>query len=204
MKTNEFLRHLNRLAERCGRGCWDWDGTLAVQTSPHMRPYGVLSYRGRQWKAHRLAFLLLRGSLPDGRWVCHHCDNPTCVNPDHLYAGTPTENNRDTVRRGRRAPPKTHCKRGHPLSGDNVLPAYSSAGVISGRRCKICTLMLNAQSQARHGRKWRDKVNSRAKWRTRCARGHEMNSANVVFSRNGDRCCLTCRRAVADAKRKTA
>jgi hypothetical protein len=139
-----FWAHVSRTD-----GCWEW------QSATDIGGYGVIRHGGEQWKAHRLAYVLEHGALPEDRIVCHHCDNRRCVRPDHLYAGTYSDNNSETVRRARRAPPLTHCKRGHEFTPDNVLPAYARKGVIGGRRCKVCTLALNKESQARHGERWK-------------------------------------------------
>ena len=83
-------------------GCWLWikavldcskfDGNLA---------YGRFSLRGRTHYAHRMAWFLYRGAIPSGKMVCHKCDVPTCVNPDHLFLGTALDNVRDMLRKGR-------------------------------------------------------------------------------------------------------
>jgi hypothetical protein len=78
------------------RGCWVSEGR-----KPDTRGYMKIRAHFRSWTVHRLAYLVLVGPLPYDLWVCHHCDNPPCWNPEHLYAGTATDNNRDTVRRGR-------------------------------------------------------------------------------------------------------
>lgn len=84
--------------------------------------YGRPSVNGRQYYMHRLAYEAAFGAIPDGLHVCHHCDNPPCINPKHLFLGTNRDNIADRVRKGRRAGPlkKAFCKHGHPLSGDNL------------------------------------------------------------------------------------
>ena len=73
-------------------GCHPWSGPR------HSAGYGLL----RGGYAHRLSLELALGrELTDGEYACHHCDNPPCVNPRHLYAGSPADNVRDMVRRGR-------------------------------------------------------------------------------------------------------
>jgi len=75
-------------------GCWLWTGKTDAFG------YGMISLDGRWLKANREA-LRLTGVDITGRVACHHCDNPPCVNPDHLYAGTQADNARDRVTRGR-------------------------------------------------------------------------------------------------------
>jgi len=73
--------------------------------------YGVVRVGGKPRKAHRVAYVQSRGLELrdiDGMVVCHTCDNPPCVNPDHLFLGTPLDNNRDKVRKGRQPRNEAH------------------------------------------------------------------------------------------------
>jgi hypothetical protein len=83
--------------EECESGCWEWVGAKTSQG------YGSLRFNGKSVKAHRLSYSLINGEIPDGRMICHHCDNPSCVRPSHLYAGTAADNVRDCYVRGRNA-----------------------------------------------------------------------------------------------------
>lgn len=77
-------------------GCWVWRG------DKRPKGYGVVIHAGIRIAAHRLAYALAHpGKDIDSYLVLHHCDNPPCINPDHLYAGTYKDNNTDTVKRGR-------------------------------------------------------------------------------------------------------
>lgn len=67
-------------------GCLVWTGALSSQG------YGQQQFRGRAWLAHRIAWTLVHGEIPEGMWVNHVCWNPTCVNVDHLNLSTPSEN----------------------------------------------------------------------------------------------------------------
>lgn len=80
-------------------GCWIWLGNLTK------KGYGVMSFeRGkRRSHAHRVAYELYRGPIPDGLVVCHKCDAPSCVNPAHLFIGTQADNLRDMHTKGRRS-----------------------------------------------------------------------------------------------------
>jgi hypothetical protein len=77
--------------------CIEWTHTKA----PPPREYGQVRYQGRNWLVHRVSFLLHRGIIPKGFDVCHHCDNPPCWNPRHLFTGTRTDNMQDCKRKGR-------------------------------------------------------------------------------------------------------
>lgn len=78
--------------------CLEWGG------SKNHQGYGQVFFKGRHL-AHRVSYLLNIGSIPKNLFVCHHCDNPICVNPKHLYAGTAADNSADRVKRGRQVNP---------------------------------------------------------------------------------------------------
>jgi hypothetical protein len=85
-------------------GCWEFRGTRDEDG------YGQLWFEGRAIRAHRTAYVATHGPVPDGLVVRHKCDNPPCINPAHLEAGTVAENNQDRAARGRSA--KTLRRRG--------------------------------------------------------------------------------------------
>lgn len=114
-------------------GCHIWHGTV----SPAGRAY--LTYRRRGIAAARHLMIALYGELKTAQLVCHKCDNPLCVNPEHLYIGTSRENTQDMVtrKRGRYdlnpAIPKTHCVNGHAYTVENTY--INSKGYSACRFC---------------------------------------------------------------------
>lgn len=77
--------------------CWLWTASRSV------KGYGRFSNEGRRHQANRVAYEMAHGPIPDGMLVCHHCDNPPCVRPDHLFLGSHAENMLDMSTKGRRS-----------------------------------------------------------------------------------------------------
>lgn len=84
--------------------CWEWQGTRARGYCAV--PYGSVGWPGHEKSAHRLAWTLTFGEIPNGRWVLHWCDNPPCVNPSHLWLGTRLMNVQHAALKGRMQGPK--------------------------------------------------------------------------------------------------
>lgn len=76
-------------------GCWIWLGHILS------KGYGEIEFRGVKIRAHRASWLAYRGPIPDGLFVCHHCDMRPCINPDHLFLGTNLDNMRDCAKKSR-------------------------------------------------------------------------------------------------------
>ena len=118
--------------------CVVWTGYRSHQG------YGRLNYEGRSVLAHRLAFYLRLGRWPNGL-LRHLCNNPSCVL--HVVEGTKSENAMDSVRAGTHCNArKTHCPKGHPLSGANLYQRDNGRWV--ERHCRSC----NREAVARYKR----------------------------------------------------
>lgn len=113
-------------------GCWEW------QAGKNPLGYGWFNWGGKCWLAYRVALIWATGDNPAGLSALHSCDNPPCVNPDHLRWGTHQENMQEAAERGLLEPAwsywrnKTHCKRGHEFTSENTRIYRGS------RHCRAC------------------------------------------------------------------
>jgi hypothetical protein len=121
--------------------CWLWTGVIYKRTG-----YGSV---GRRGSAHRLAYILVVGPIPNGMHLDHLCRVRHCVNPDHLEPVTPRENLLRGETHAARNAAKTQCFKGHELSGDNlrVNTWKNKDGEIRFRRkCRACAKEESAAS----------------------------------------------------------
>lgn len=151
-KTAEELFH-EKYVVVAESGCWIWVASLFQSSG-----YGQFNPRGGNGPttAHRYSYELHKGPVPDGYFVCHRCDVRSCVNPDHLFAGTPKDNVHDMMRKGRdvRAPLKGSKNPAAKLSESDVLGVMKSdkrSGLIAAE-LGVCTQTI---TDIRGGRKWR-------------------------------------------------
>jgi len=81
-------------------GCWGWNGHLDKNGYPLMKS-GSDRKSFKEARCNRISWLLYRGEIPEGKYLCHQCDNPTCTNPDHLFLASAKENSQDMVKKAR-------------------------------------------------------------------------------------------------------
>jgi hypothetical protein len=91
---NDLQNKIKNNVKIDNNGCWIW------QRETH-KGYGRIYFDGKRMRAHRASYMAFNGELQEDMSVCHSCDNPTCVNPEHLWLGSHSENMRDGYRKGR-------------------------------------------------------------------------------------------------------
>ena len=118
--------------------CWEWCAGISA------KGYGTFLVEGKEWYAHRAAWLLYRGPIPDGLVLDHMCRVRNCVNPDHLRLVTLAVNSMEnSVGPVAQNAKKTHCKHGHALTGTNLAirtskTRYGPRDTYTYRACRIC------------------------------------------------------------------
>lgn len=129
-------------------GCWTWRGER------YQRGYGQFWSNGKLRRAHRVAYELLVGPIPEGLWVLHHCDNPPCIRPDHLWLGTRQDNMTDMAmkRRGSGGVPWPR----HPakLDPDRVRAIRSATGETQRELAARYGVSRSTIQLVRSGKRW--------------------------------------------------
>lgn len=127
--AERFWPKVNKAPGQGPKGkCWLWNASLRGG-------YGSFSTTSGMKAAHRVAYELAKGPIPTSLEVCHDCDTPACVNPEHLFLGTHLENMCDRDQKGRLISAnalKTQCKRGHAFTPENTVQNGAS------RECRRC------------------------------------------------------------------
>lgn len=96
--SEDYSLFMSKVQPEPNTGCWFWDKSL------NPAGYGKIVFNGlsgKIWLAHRASYELFKGEIPKGLHVLHKCDQPACVNPDHLWLGTNEENIQDRINKGR-------------------------------------------------------------------------------------------------------
>ena len=131
LSKEEKARFMSFVSINPESGCWEWHGMSTWSG------YGYFWLDGERRRAHRVSYMAFKGN-PKEKNVLHKCDNPPCVNPEHLWLGDQRDNGIDMVKKGRCFhSAQTHCKRGHEFTEGNTRN-------YDGRRyCKTCTTLYN-------------------------------------------------------------
>lgn len=150
MRPNTLQSVLDRRV-RDGNGCMIWPGAKR-------NGYGVVSLHNQSQLVHRLVYEHHYGAIPEGMFICHHCDVPACSEPTHLFIGTPRDNVVDAVSKGRHAKmAHTHCPSGHEYTPQNTRHRTWS----DGRRSKVCVECYRRDQRGyRRAQRARDRLSS--------------------------------------------
>jgi hypothetical protein len=116
MIVDRFWSKVNK-----ANGCWTWNAGL------NRDGYGSIKIKGKFWLAHRYA-MVLAGHIIEGKVVCHKCDNPSCVNPDHLFVGTQADNVKDMIAKNRYVKPQSKLSAADIIAIQESTDSYKEIG----------------------------------------------------------------------------
>ena len=150
-RKNLYRRYWNKVDRKGANECWNWRG--ATNSSG----YGMIKVGGKMVKTHRFAYQNWRGDIPDGMFVCHKCDNPACVNPLHLFLGTPADNMADRDAKGRQAKGEAHgCAKLTEADVVTIKNRLANGGETQTAIAAEYGVSKPAISRINTGKQWRD------------------------------------------------
>ena len=141
---SDMKAYITKQSKVTESGCWEWP------TGPRRGGYAEVLVRGKKRRLHRVSYEEFKGPIPKGKRICHHCDNPRCVNPGHLYIGTAADNANDVKERGN---PRSYklkkedveeIKRLYQAGADSMNALARKFKVTAGLICRII-----------HGKTWK-------------------------------------------------
>lgn len=127
-------------------GCWVW---TAVK---EREGYGKIKSDGKMRQAHRVSYELHRGEIPGGMFVCHHCDNRSCVNPEHLFLGSHVDNMEDMKSKARQQIGTKNCQA--KLTEADILAIRAARGAPQPELARAYGVSQSHISDIQTGRKW--------------------------------------------------
>jgi hypothetical protein len=136
---DRFLNKINKTDS-----CWLWTGAL------NSKGYGSIRIDGKSVGTHVYSYKLYKGEVSEGLLVCHTCDIPNCVNPEHLWLGNSKDNAVDMVNKGRvgaSSKPQTHCRKGHEFE---IFGVYNY--VKNGKQERTCKECKKIRDKSRSGK----------------------------------------------------
>ena len=128
--------------------CWEWTACR------DRNGYGRFQVDGQTELAHRVSHELHHGKIPQGLLVCHRCDNPRCINPEHLFLGTQADNMADMNTRGRHDPRKGTSNAWARLSNNDICAIRAAIGVRQADLAKKYGVGQSQISRIRSGERW--------------------------------------------------
>lgn len=182
-------RFASHVSPEPNSGCWLWTGSC------DRKGYGQIRVAPRVLKyATHVSLALVGREVPKGMAACHRCDNPNCVNPDHLFIGTQRDNIQDAKAKGRMnldGLEAGRVSRADPLKKHHAKRLYDS-GVVGIELARLVGVSATV------AQKWMIEWGHKAvdqKTKTHCRQGHPYSGGNLYISPRGDRQCRICMRA---------
>lgn len=145
MKLADKLRAKIKISTETG--CWEWFASKR-------HGYGQINVEGTPLAAHRVSYEVHRGPIPDGLHVCHHCDNPACINPEHLFLGTNDDNMADRDAKGRGIIFRGEGHGSSKLTEADVRAIRAAKGVSQRKLAEVYGVSGKQICMVRNGKQW--------------------------------------------------